>query len=116
MLVVDPKTNKLSFLEDAGARGTKYLGMCAVPDRRLCCAPNNATPVLVVDPKIDKLSFLESGGAVGSKCGGICAGSDWRLYCLCMIYVLVLVLLLRYRSLYKPCVFVVLFLGAEGVA
>ena len=48
---VDPKTDKLSFIEGAGAEGNKYLGICAVPDRRLCCAPNNATPVLVVDPK-----------------------------------------------------------------
>ena len=79
---VDPKTDKPSFIEGAGAEGNKYLGICAVPDRRLCCAPNNATPVLVVDPKIDKLSFLEGAGAVGSKCGGICAGSDGRLYCL----------------------------------
>ena len=31
---------------------------------------------------------------MGSKCGGICAGSDGRLYCLCRIYVCVLVLLL----------------------
>ena len=54
--------DKLSFIEGAGAEGNKYLGICAVPDRRLCCAPNNATPVLVVDPKIDKLSFLEGAG------------------------------------------------------
>ena len=106
MLVVDPKTDKLSFIrrpqktdklsfiEGAGAGVNEYLGICSGPDRRLCCAPNDATPVLVVDPKIDKLSFLEGAGAVGSKCGGICAGSDGRLYCLCRIYAFVLVLLL----------------------
>ena len=86
-------------------------------DRRLCCAPNNATPVLVVDPKIDKLSFLEGAGAVGSNCGGISAGSDGRLYCLCRdlcicSYIIVIVIVI----LIKPRVFVDLFLGAEGVA
>ena len=74
--------------------------------------------MLVVDPKIDKLSFLEGAGAVGSKCGGICAGSDRRAavlfmqdLCICScIIVFVIVILI------KPCVFVDLFLGAEGVA
>ena len=74
--------------------------------------------MLVVDPKIDKLSFLEGAGAVGSKCGGICAGSDGRRYCLCRIYICICsgIIAIVIVILIKPCVFVDLFLDAEGVA
>ena len=37
MLVVDPKIDKLSFLEGAGAVGSKCGGICAGSDGRLFC-------------------------------------------------------------------------------
>ena len=38
MLVVDPKIDKLSFLEGAGAVGSKCGGICAGSDGRLYCS------------------------------------------------------------------------------
>ena len=92
-----------------------------VPDRRLCCAPNNATPVLVVDPRIDKLSFLEGAGqwaasvaesvgqSVRAPTGGGTVYIGYIYFCSC--YIVIVIVILK-----KPLVFVDLFLGAEGVA
>ena len=58
VVVIDRKTDKLSFLESAGAGSSKHNGIYAAPDLQLYCTLRGASTVLAVDPKTDKLSFI----------------------------------------------------------
>ena len=59
----------------------KYYGICAGPDRRLYCAPCDASTMLVIDPQMRSLSFIEGAGTGGLKYGGICMAPNGVLHC-----------------------------------
>ena len=57
VLVIDPQTNTLSFLEGSGLEGEyKYSYIATAPDGRLFCAPRNAAKVLVIDPPSGRIN------------------------------------------------------------
>ena len=64
VLVIDPCSRTLRFIEGAEEGGLKYFGICAGPDGMLYCAATAASSVLVIDPRTQTLSFTK--GAVGS--------------------------------------------------
>ena len=81
MLVIDPGTQTLSFIEGAGTSGEKYFDICAGPDGRLYCAPANASKVLVIDAATRSCSFIKGVGDGGSrKYAGVCPSPHGQIY------------------------------------
>ena len=73
VLVIEPESRTLSFVEGAGDGSGKYGGICSGADGRLYCAPNDASTVLVIDPWARTTEVIAGGGEEGAL-----GRSRWR--------------------------------------
>jgi len=92
VLVVDPRTEKITFMHGAGSGDCKWSGIAPGMDGRLYCVPSRANSLLVIDPgdadqegcaEVARL-FHEFEGQLGkgnSKWSGLCVGLDRQLFC-----------------------------------
>ena len=66
VLVIDPETQTLSFIEGAGGGGQKYFGICMAPNGVLHCAPYGAASSLLLRPFSESIIW-ESVTAAGGR-------------------------------------------------
>eukprot|EP00928_Gymnodinium_smaydae_P096915 TRINITY_DN8659_c0_g1_i2.p1 TRINITY_DN8659_c0_g1~~TRINITY_DN8659_c0_g1_i2.p1 ORF type:complete len:1008 (-),score=153.72 TRINITY_DN8659_c0_g1_i2:555-3578(-) len=81
VLIIDPSTQKLEFIDGAGEEHGKYGGIALGSDGLLYCAPFCSEKVLVIHPKERRLSFIEGAGNAAEKFLGIAEADDGRLFC-----------------------------------
>ena len=67
VLVVDPRTQTVSFIEGVGEGGLKYAGICMASEGVLICAPGDASSVMQVLPFSEKLIWDRVATAGGSN-------------------------------------------------
>ena len=66
VLVIDPGTQTLSFIEGAGSGGQKYSSICMAPNGVLHCAPYGAASILLLRPFSESIIW-ESVTAAGGR-------------------------------------------------
>mmetsp|Transcript_62307 Transcript_62307/g.202025 ORF Transcript_62307/g.202025 Transcript_62307/m.202025 type:complete len:580 (+) Transcript_62307:51-1790(+) len=84
VLVIDPHSWSLGYIDGAGTEIEKWGGITAASDGRLYCAPFNSNHILVIDPIFEVLSWIEvpypSPWGYEDKWWGVAADRG-RLWC-----------------------------------
>jgi len=81
MLVFDPTTGAMKFLETGQEGKSKWAGVAVGGDGRLYCAPHNHSALMIVDPVSEAIKLVEVGVLGDSKWDGVAAAPDGRLFC-----------------------------------